>query len=106
MYKDAEQEPPTGDQVTPISTRELAQAKEAVNALLEELKLPAYLFEVEPRTGPWEVHIDCAAGDVWQSLTLPVDVTELVETLSNPAARSRLVTKWRAQLDACVKTPG
>lgn len=81
-----------------ISTRALTQAKEATAGLLEQLGLEAYLFEVEPRDGPWEVHVDCALRDGWQSLTLPVDVTRLLDTRSNEALRLQVLQDWRARL--------
>lgn len=85
-------------QITRITTRELAQAKDATNVLLEEIGLSAYVFEVEPRSGPWHVRIDYASGGVWQSLTLPVESAELIDVVSNNAARRKLVERWRKAL--------
>lgn len=83
------------------TTRALTEANEATAGLLEQLGLEAYLFEVEPREGPWEVHVDCALGDGWQSLTLPVDITQLLDTRSNEALRLQVLKDWRARLAAC-----
>lgn len=88
-----------------ISTRALTQAKEATAGLLEQLGLEAYLFEVEPRDGPWEVHVDCALSDGWQSLTLPVDVTRLLDTRSNEALRLQVLQDWRARLGLPLSDP-
>lgn len=91
------------EQITHITTRELARAKEAVALLLEQLGLPNYLFDVEPRTGPWEVHIDCAADGGWQSLTLTIDMEELLQVAENQTVRLKVLARWRDALDACVK---
>ena len=40
----------------PTSTDELLKATKAARALLDQLQLSAYTFEVEPREGEWEVH--------------------------------------------------
>lgn len=101
MRQDAKLGVQSDEQITRITTRELAQAKDAVSLLLEELGLPAYVFEVEPRSGPWEVRIDCAAGAAWQSLTLLVEPAELIEVVENATARSKLLARWRETLGAC-----
>lgn len=84
-----------------ISTQALTQAKEATAGLLEQLGLEAYLFEVEPREGPWEIHVDCALADGWQSLTLPVDVARLLGTRSDETLRSQVLNDWRERFAAC-----
>lgn len=101
--QDAKTGPRSAEQITHITTRELAQAKEAVALLLEQLGLPAYLFDVEPRTGPWEVRIDCAADGGWQSLTLPIAVEELLQVPANQTVRQNVLARWRETLGACTK---
>lgn len=83
-----------------ISTRELIEAKEATSGLLEQLGLEAYLFDVEPREGPWEVHVDCPLHGAWLSVTLPVDVAQLLSTRSNAAVRAQMLEDWRERLTA------
>ncbi len=84
-----------------LSTRDLAQAKEAVTGLLEQLGLAAYLFEVEPRVGNWEVRIECAMERGWKSVLLPVDKTRLIESRTDSRIRDRLLVEWRRALAAC-----
>lgn len=84
-----------------ISTVELALAKEATRILLDELGLAAYLFEVEPRNDAWELRLDCAVADGWQSLRLPLDKAKLLTSLEDPAARADLLAAWRARLASC-----
>ena len=99
MHQDSKPGRQSEEQITRITTRELAQAKDAAAVLLEELGLSAYVFEVEPRNGPWQVRIDYAAGGVWQSLTLPVDAAELNAVFTDNAARRTLIERWREALN-------
>lgn len=71
----------------PASTEELLKAKETASALLEQLHLAAYLFEVEPRQGHWEVRIDCALDQGWQTSVLLVDKALLLASAHDPGAR-------------------
>ncbi len=88
-----------------ITTLELAQAKEAVSTLLEQLGVAAYLFEIEPREDRWSLRVDCALDEGWQSVALPVDKSLLVASREDVLARERLLNEWRTQLGAC-KTEG
>lgn len=88
-----------------ISTRELIEAKEATADLLDQLGLEAYLFEVEPREGPWEVRIDCGHSDGWQSVTLAVDVAHLLRCRSDATVRAQVLKDWGERLAAC-RYPG
>lgn len=90
-------------QLVHITTRDLAQAKEAVIALLDQLGVTEYLFEVEPHNGLWEVRIDCATDDAWQSLVLSVDLTRLLHIDEDPAVRRELLEQWATTLTACNK---
>ena len=84
-----------GSHQTRITTRELAEAKDAVTLLLEELALPAYIFEVDPRNGLWEVRIDRAVDGNWQSLVFPIHIEELQQVITDQAARTRMLDQWR-----------
>lgn len=88
--------------MTGFSTLELAEAREAARTLLETLGLAAYLFEVEPRAdGRWEVRIDCAVADGWQSLVLPVSRERLLASRADEQARAELLRDWGERLAAC-----
>lgn len=69
--------------------------------LLERLGLEAYLFEVEPREGPWEVRIDCAMSGGWQSVNLAVEKERLLASRHDDAICRELLHGWRARLAAC-----
>lgn len=86
-----------------ITTVELALAKDAAAALLEQLRLEAYLFEVEPNEGTWELRIDCAMEGGWQSSKLPVDKERLLASRSDGATRRALLSDWRQSLSVCKK---
>ena len=45
-----------------ISESDLAQARVAVGALMEELGVIAHLYAVEPRQGIWAVIVECATA--------------------------------------------
>lgn len=81
-----------------LSSAELAAAKDATDALLDELGLEAYLFEVEPQETAWQIKVDCATAEGWQSLTLTVDKQALLESRTDPAVRSRLMGTFRRKL--------
>jgi len=42
------------EDITTLSTLELARARVNASAILEELQLDAYIYEVEPHEGDWE----------------------------------------------------
>lgn len=85
-----------------ISTDELLSAKDAAQALLDRLSLSAYVFEVEPREGDWEVRVECALqDDGWQRCTLAVDKALLVASARDAGARQRLLADWGERLAAC-----
>lgn len=88
------------------STEELLKAKETAAALLEQLGLVAYLFEVEPREEHWEVRVDCALDQGWQTSVLFVDKALLLSSPHDPGARERLLQEWGRHLASCKRRSG
>lgn len=88
----------------PPSARDLLRAKEAAEALLDELGIDAYLFEVEPRNGPWLLKVDCAIEDGWQSTAVPFDKDDLLASRRKAGIRTSLLDSWRSKLAACKVT--
>ncbi|MFQ5487614.1 MAG: hypothetical protein ACE5ET_04090 [Gammaproteobacteria bacterium] len=84
-----------------MSTIELAEARDIVQSLLDELGLQAYLFEIEPREQDWELRIDCAINGEWQSTRLQVAPQRLQACRSDCAARESLLAQWRPHLEYC-----
>jgi len=81
-----------------LSEKNLSEARDTVQTLLEQLGLSAYLFEVEPRTDHWEVRIECAPNSVWQSSILSVDENWLTACRTDAGARDQLLEEWRKRL--------
>ena len=78
-----------------ITTRNLAQAKDAAGSLLEQIGLQTYVFEVEPHeTGDWHLRIDCAADDGWRSLVIPINVERLLASSANSLIRTEILHDW------------
>ena len=71
---------------------------------IEELGLEAYLFAIEPREGDWELKLECAFKEGWQTITLPVDVELLLASRTDSAARARLLQSWSERFTACLKS--
>jgi hypothetical protein len=81
-----------------LSERELVEARDTVQDLLEQLGLAAYLFEVEPRSDRWEVRVECAPDSGWQSSVLSVDEAWLAACRTDATARKKLLEEWRRHL--------
>jgi hypothetical protein len=81
-----------------LSEKNLTEARETVESLLEQLGLSAYLFEVEPRTDHWQVRVECAPDSAWQSSVLNVDENWLQACRTDAGARSKLLDEWRKRL--------
>ena len=68
-----------------VTIAELAQAREVANGLLDELDLPAYLFEVEPLSdNQWELRLEFQVddGSVWETISFPVSKETLLSSQS------------------------
>jgi len=83
-----------------LSEKDLTEARDTVQSLLEQLGLAAYLFEVEPRRGQWEVRVECAPNSGWQSSVLNVDEGWLDACRTDAGARDKLLDEWRRHLRA------
>jgi hypothetical protein len=84
-----------------LSVDDLMQAKDAVGRLLEQLGLKAYLFEVEPSGKVWQVRIECATRDGWQTLRLEIDAPRLRDCAVDSAVKGEVLRQWRERLVAC-----
>jgi hypothetical protein len=86
-----------------ISAEELVAVREAANAILEELKLDAYLFEIEPQDSHYELLVECACesdgGWVSVSLTLPKD--KMLAGFDDANIRQQLFAYWNKKLSVC-----
>ncbi len=86
-----------------VSTSELARAREVVSKLLEELDLDAYLFEVEPREGQWEIRVECAVADGWATCLLTAEKEYLLRGTDDAISHQLLLDNWREALSSCLR---
>lgn len=80
------------------TAKDLSEANEAVAALLDQLGLEAYLFEVEPHEGRSGVRVDCARAGIWQSVTMAVDIARLLHSRTDAVVRDQLLADWGKRL--------
>jgi hypothetical protein len=84
-----------------LSMNELAQARQVVTRVLDELQLDAYLFEVEPREGQWEIRVECPVADGWETCRLTADKEYLLRGVDDAVVHQVLVDNWRDALADC-----
>jgi len=87
-----------------LSMTELAEIREVVGKLLDQLELDAYLFEVEPKEDQWEINVECAVGDDnWETVRLTAKKDILYHGADDAVMHEVLLDNWREALSACVK---
>jgi len=86
-----------------VSISELARAREVVGGVLEELRLDAYIFEVEPGEGQWEIKVECAVADGWETCTLTAEKEYLLRGTDDAIVHQVLVDSWREALSDCLR---
>jgi hypothetical protein len=84
---------------------DLVDARAEAERLLEEVGLRAYVFTLEPKEPGWQLSVECAAAEGWQTVMLPVDPEELRAALHDPVARERLRAAWAERLGTCLRGP-
>ena len=84
-----------------LSMTELAQARDVVGRVLDELQLDAYLFEVEPHEGQWEIRVECPVAGGWQTCRLTADKEYLLRGSDDAVVHEVLIDAWRDALSAC-----
>ena len=88
---------------TTLSTVELAKARVNASAILEDLKLDAYIYEVEPHDGDWEIRVECACetNGNWEMISLKVPKDMLLESDHEHTAKASLYAYWKKKLSRC-----
>jgi len=84
-----------------LSITELAQAREIATRILDELQLDAYLFEIEPLEGQWEIKVECAVTGGWETVMLTASREILLRGGDDAVAHEVLLDNWREALSAC-----
>lgn len=87
----------------PPPALDIGNAREAVERLLDEMGLHAFVYTVEPKEGGWSLRIGCSMEEGWQETTLAVNPVELRAALRDPAVRAKTRADWEARLSACAK---
>lgn len=80
-----------------------AALRAAIQRILDELGLRAFLFTHESKDAGTVLRIECATNGDWQTVTFPVDDAELAASLRDTAARQRLREARRERLRECAR---
>lgn len=87
-----------------LSMTELAEIRDVVAKLLDQLQLEAYLFEVEPKEDQWEINVECVVGDDnWETLRLTAKKDILFHGTDDAVMHQVLLDNWSEALAACAK---
>lgn len=81
-----------------LTTSNLAEAKETVGNLLDQLGLTSYLFEIEPRADSWEVRVECALDSSWQSSVFTVEDAALRACRTDRLVRDQILGEFHKRL--------
>lgn len=84
-----------------LSINELADMRRNVTALLDKLQIEAYLFEIEPKEGQWEIKVECAINEGWESFLLTAEKDYLLHGFDDVVAKDVLLDNWRQALASC-----
>ena len=84
-----------------LSTDELARARAIVTAILDEIQLDVYLFGVELRGDDFELRVECAVEEGWETIALTESKERLLASVNDPETQRQLLDKWRKVLSAC-----
>jgi len=85
----------------PLSPLDLADAKSAIEALLAELELDAFLFAIEHNERGWELRVECAANDGWVAETILLGDELPGASEADAPLRDRLLVLLRERLADC-----
>lgn len=89
-----------------ISIAQLARVREFLGGVLEGLGLDAYLFEIEPRDGQWEMRVECAIQGGWESVNRTLDGDLLLKSIEDEQLKQRLIAELEQSLGHCVRRDG
>jgi hypothetical protein len=85
-----------------LAIQDLAQAREVLAGLLEDLGIDASLFEVEPQEGHWKLTIECATRDGgWETINMSIDKDHLMRGDDDAVVHEFLVDELRDRLSEC-----
>jgi hypothetical protein len=85
-----------------LSTVEYAKARDAVGKMLDELRLQAYLFEVEPDEDQVKIKVECALDGEWEAVELRFDSGLVLRAIDEPEAYRSVREGLAAALAGCL----
>jgi hypothetical protein len=85
----------------PLPPLDLAAARQVVEELLSQLKLEAFLFAVEHTGRGWELRVECAAEDGWQTETILLGDEFPASSDTDAPLLRRLLTLLDERLAGC-----
>jgi hypothetical protein len=89
-----------------LRSSELIEARLLIGEILDELHIDAYLFEIEPREGHWELKVECAIDEGWGSYRVVLEEALLQQGGKDAATHERLQQQCRQSLNECRKGAG
>jgi hypothetical protein len=84
-------------------TTDTLAIRAAIERILNELDLCAFIFTHEAKENGLELHVECATNGAWRTISLPADPAQLLASLSDPRVRERLRQAWSDRLRDCTK---
>jgi hypothetical protein len=81
--------------------QEIRDARAAVERILDELGVRAFVYTLEQKEGGWVLSVECATNGGWQKVALGVDLAALSASLEDAALRAKLRAAWAPHLSAC-----
>ncbi len=83
------------------TSSDFIQARLLIDEILDELGIDAYLFEIEPHDGQWQLKVECAVDEGWGSFSVALDETKVYAGFNGDTARNEIKEQCRQSLIAC-----
>ncbi|SCZ64340.1 hypothetical protein [Thiohalomonas denitrificans] len=83
------------------ASAERIQAREAAAGVLKDLKLEAFLFEVEAEGGEWSIEVGCESHLGWTTIQLSASKERLLASQFSRTVRRRMAGEWLNRLGVC-----
>ena len=86
-----------------LSIVELATARDTAMMILDELRIDAFLYSLEPQGDVWELTVECACqiNGGWERIVLQVPKAMLLGSFDDDVARQRFLEFWKDKLADC-----
>ncbi len=81
-----------------FTAEQLLGARHATEAVLDEVGLSNYRYDLEPREQSFAVLVEHAHGDTWHDVKLEEPRDVLLSARDDRAVRSEIAARWRRRL--------